>query len=512
MSTASARRADSTPAGPAPEAARRAWWAQPYLWFALPALALLLAACATLPWGGDYGIHFATLERLRADLTAPGNPMVDANTASPYYSPWTVLLAALADAGGLKTATVLSLGGVVAVLVLLTGIWRFARALSAARWAPVLFGLCFLLLWGAQLFAWSGFLPLASLVVSIAYPSTLAWGMTLHLWAFVPRTAERGWPLRPTLALGFFAAVILLVHQFTGVVMLLGTAAFAVSAWRRLRDDRGWLRLLAGVALMAVLLVVWPYYPFFGLTSPPGENAIHHALYQNVVVRYGLAALGLPAMVLRWRRNRLDPLLLLFAACAAIWLFGGLVGAYALGRVLPGAMLALQAALAVELAEGCQGLRALRRVLVPISCLALGFGAWVQGASVSYAFTGSEKDAAQAHLQNFQLLDGYAWVTRYVKRGQVVMTDDYYAQRRVPAYGAYVVYCPYPDPFLKDWQARQDDDRAFFDPTTSPAERAALLKKYHAGWIIAQRGDLNFSPTYQRVARGPAGAVLYRVG
>jgi hypothetical protein len=151
-------------------------------------------------------------------------------------------------------------------------------------------------------------------------------------------------------------------------------------------------------------------------------------------------------------------------------------------------------------------------VLVPISCLALAFGAWVQGASVSYAFTGSEKDAAQAHLQNFQLLDGYAWVTRYVKRGQVVMTDDYYAQRRVPAYGAYVVYCPYPDPFLKDWQARQDDDRAFFDPTTSPAERAALLKKYHAGWIIAQRGDLNFSPTYQRVARGPAGAVLYRVG
>src|SRR5581483_9145353 len=121
--------------------------------------------------------------------------------------------------------------------------------------------------------------------VSIAYPSTLAWGMTLHLWAFVPRTAERGWPLRPTLALGFFAAVILLVHQFTGVVMLLGTAAFAASAW---------LRLLAGVGLMAVLLVAWPYYPFFGLTSPPGESAIHHALYQNVVVRYGLAALGLP--------------------------------------------------------------------------------------------------------------------------------------------------------------------------------------------------------------------------
>jgi hypothetical protein len=509
MSTTSARRAGSTPTGPAPDLPR-AWWAQPYLWLSLPALALLLAACASLPWGGDYGIHFATVERLRLDLTAPGNPMVDASTASPYYSPWTVLLAMLASATGWSTSTVLSVGGAVAVLVFLSGVWRFTRALTPARWAPVLMLPCLLLLWGSQLFAWSGFLPLASMVVSIAYPSTLALGLTLHLWAFLPRTIERGWPLKRTLALGLFAAVILLVHQFTGVVMLLGTAAFAASGWRALRN-RGWLRLLAGVAVIAVLLGIWPYYSFFGLTSPPGEDAIHRALYDDITVRYGLAALGLPALAMRFRRNRLDPLLLLFLACAAVYVFGWVSGHYAFGRVLPGAMLALQAALAVELAQG-QGARLLRWVLAPLTALALLWGAWAQAVAVPYALTGSPHLVRKLGLQSFTVVNGYSWITRYVKHGDVVMTDDYYAQRRVPAYGAYVVFCPYPDPFLKDWQARSAATRTFFDPATGTAERDALLKRYHAGWIIAPRADSAFlSAAYQQVAKGPNGVVLYRV-
>src|ERR1044072_5183774 len=70
---------------------------QPVLHQALSAAAvlvvvLLLLRVVRLPWAGDLGMHAAVLERLHADPQHPGNPLVDADTPSPYYSPWMAAL------------------------------------------------------------------------------------------------------------------------------------------------------------------------------------------------------------------------------------------------------------------------------------------------------------------------------------------------------------------------------------------------------------------------------------
>ncbi|MEU0036119.1 hypothetical protein [Streptomyces sp. NPDC006333] len=487
-------------------------WTHPYLWTALPVLALLVTACVHLPWGGDYGVHAATIERLRDDPVHPGNPMVAENTASPYYSPSMLALALIAKATGWSTTTVLSLGALVAVSLLVSGVWRFTRALTSARWAPALLLLCVTLMWGTQLFAWSGFLSLSSLTRSVGYPATMAWALTLHLWAWLPRAAERDWPLPSTAGLGVFAAVIVLAHQFTGVTMLVGVAAFAVGAPRGAAARR-WPRLLVGAAVTTAVLAAWPYYPFFGLDNPPGEDAAHQALYANVLWRYGFVLLGFPAFALRLRRQRLDPLVLLFCGCAAVYALGRVTGHYAYGRVLPGAMFAAQAALAVEVAERSAG-PVLRRALTAVTALALACGLWVQGSALSYAVDRDASLARHFHLQNVELENGYGWIRPYVRSGSVTMTDDFFAQRRVPLYGGYVVFCPYPDPFLADWRTREADTDTFFASVTTPAERAALLAKYHVNWIIQTPGEqrVDLSRWYPRVATGPTSEVLYRVG
>ncbi|WP_320778991.1 hypothetical protein [Streptomyces sp. CRN 30] len=153
---------------------------------------LLLALCVVrLPWIGDLGLHAATVERLRHDFVHPGNPLVDADTPSPYYSPWTLLLGVVAKATGASVFVVLRLGAAVALALLVTGVVRYVRTLSARPAAPPLALLCLLLLWGTRPFAWSGLLGLESLALTVAYPSVCATGLAFHLWAW----AARGkWP------------------------------------------------------------------------------------------------------------------------------------------------------------------------------------------------------------------------------------------------------------------------------------------------------------------------------
>ncbi len=83
---------------------------------------LLLLMVVRLPWSGDLGMHGAVLERLRTDLLHPGNPLVDEDTDSPYYSPWAVALALVAKATGWGTFGVLRLAGLAGLVALGTGI------------------------------------------------------------------------------------------------------------------------------------------------------------------------------------------------------------------------------------------------------------------------------------------------------------------------------------------------------------------------------------------------------
>ncbi|MCT7356204.1 hypothetical protein N4P33_29245, partial [Streptomyces sp. 15-116A] len=193
---------------------------------------LLLAVIVRLPWAGDLGMHAATLQRLRHSPLDPGNPLVDADTPSPYYSPWMLLLGLLAKATGWSVFVVLRAGAVLGVALLVTGVWRYVRTLSAHRAAPALALLSLLLVWGTTPYAWSGFLGLNSLALTVAYPSTFALGLAFHFWAWlgVALRASGGWAT--WLGLGALWAMILLCHQFSGVVATAGAGATLLAARR----------------------------------------------------------------------------------------------------------------------------------------------------------------------------------------------------------------------------------------------------------------------------------------
>ncbi|MGW2826058.1 hypothetical protein ACWC24_34445 [Streptomyces sp. NPDC001443] len=480
------------------------------VWAAALGLTALLVALATrLPWNGDLGVHAAVLERLHTDLLHPGSPMVDAPVASPYYSPWTVLQALFARATGADTFTVLRVAALVNVALLVTGVWRFTRTLSGHTDAPPLALLCLTLLWGPPLFAWSGFLELGSLAITIAYPSTFVIGLSFHFWALLGRAVTGPAGPRVFALLGLLWGVMLLSHQFTGFVATLGGAALL---WTAGVGRQLWLRLAIGTLVGAALLVAWPYYSIFKLLGDNVLDPWHAPLYEQLPSRLCLALLGAGALWLRWERNRRDPLVAFFLLGVATVAYGGVSGHLSWGRVLPAVLIPAHIACAIAVVEGHWS-RSRRKALAGLLAAALAFGAWTQSTALGYVVP-HELLPEAVRAKAWPSRSGYAWAMRWVHHGDTVMTPADIASQ-LPAHGAYTVAPAYPDTFLPDSDARWAATNTYFSADASRPDRLSALHRYHAAWVlqwpVGQGGMPPDDPALRLTATGPAGEVLFRV-
>lgn len=468
-------------------------------------LALLVLVIVRLPWAGDLGMHAATVQRLRHSPLDPGNPLVDADTPSPYYSPWMLLLGTVARIPGLSVFVVLRLAAAAGLALLVTGVWRYVRTLSAHRAAPALALLSLLLLWGTTPFLWSGFLGLNSLALTVSYPSTFTLGLAFHFWAWLTGALRReaGWPA--WLGLGALWAVILLCHQFSGVVATAGAAATVLAARRPGRAV--WPRLGAGLLVGAVVLWAWPYYDFFALSGAgSGLERVHRVLYGHPVARFGLVLLGVAALVPRGRRDRRDPLVAFFALGALVVAAGWLSGHYSWARALPAALVPAQLAAALE-AVGA-GRRWLRAGWTALLAGALLVGGWAQAGTLGYVVP---RGALPAVVEDRYRVPwaGYHWITPWVRYGDVVMAEGRPA-RQIPAYGPYTVAPGYPDFFLPDEERRVSVTEAYFEERTPASVRRGTEREYGVRWVVDHTGALD-DAGLRAVARGPEGQVLYAV-
>jgi alpha-1,6-mannosyltransferase len=499
------------------------WWREPFV--AVSAVLVLIAIGVSVrqPWVGDFGIHAGTIERLRIDLINPGDPMVAASGPNAYYTPYTLVLGLVARITGWSGRTVLAVAGPLVLMVFLAGLYRFVGALVPSRPAARLGALLTVLLaWGSTPLAWSGFVSLYGLPLTTAYPSFAAVGLTLLLWAALHRALHRGRPVWWYALLGLGAGVITLIHPFTAVVAGFGALAIAVSA---ARDRAAWLSLGAATLAAAVVVFSWPYYRFVDLLRAQGYDAIHQPLYTHALGYFGLSAIGLPALWLRWRRDRLDPLVLLFALCGLTVVAGGLTGHYALGRAWPGVLIATQLALGIELAAvAWRSLFAGRRS-VPASAwamrlwavgsvLVLAAGLWYQAGNLLLALPSSHRLSTMGkELHTTTPGSDLGWVRERAQVGDVVLTDRAGYLQALPEYGLRTVAPAWPDPFLSNVDTRRSDAARMLDAATPASVRAELLQRYNVTWLLVARVDSRPVSTWGlRLAEtGPAGERLYAV-
>lgn len=459
-------------------------------------LIFFVAVAVRLPWADDLMLHMAVLKRLMQDPLHPGNPVIDIGGSSIYYSPFMVVLALLGKAFGLSAYTMLKLAAVVNVALLVTGVYRFVRSLSQARWAPPLAMIGLLFWWGTNVVAFSGFLSLISLGDTEAYPSTLATALTLHVWAWLNDGGRTLRSPRRAIGIGVLFGLILLIHQFTGLSALVGSAAILVTQHRIVRTKIAATSLALGLVACAAVVAIWPYYHLWSVNQ--GEldalDPIHHALYANVQTWYGIGiVLGLVALGLRWWRNRTDVLVLMFIGVGGVVAYGKVTGHWSYGRSWPMLMLVAQIAVAIALAEAVR-VRTRWAWGVPVA-LATAIGAGTQ-------FSGG--------FENLPHLDK---LSKYFTPTAVVAASAQDAMYEAAAHGSYSVTAPWYLPEIPRTvqSERNAAVKAIFSSRTSAAERMSLLEKYDVTWVLLEPQQPLPTGLSAHLTAQESGYLLYKV-
>jgi hypothetical protein len=479
--------------------------------------AFLVAVAVRLPWADDLMLHLAVLQHLMRNPLHPGNPVLDLGGSSIYYSPYMVALALPGKLLGLSAYSVYKLSAVVNVGLLLTGLYRFVRTLSDARWAPPLALLGLLFWWGTTAFAWSGFLSLISLGDTEAYPSTLATAMTLHLWAWLYDGGRTLRSPKRSLGVGALLGLILLIHQFTGLSAVIGCGAILLAQYRLVLSKPVLRNLALGLAACAVVIAIWPYYHLWSVSGGQVDvlDPVHKPLYTHMNVWYGMGfVLGAVALVLRWWRDKMDVLALMFLGLFAVVAFGLVSQHWSFGRSWPMLMLILQVAAAVAAAEAKPG-RMRWTWTVPVAVIT-GFGVWTQFGAllflVPYSAQQSVSKALGTHgwIQSIPHLDE---LDSYFKPNEVMAAPSILGQFEISAHGSYDVTTPWFLPGVPEATQRQlyHVDEALFADTTTVAQRATLLTQYKVSAVLLIPGDTLPSGFPAVLVAQQAGYRLYRV-
>ena len=83
----------------------------------------------------------------------------------------------------------------------------------------------------------------------------------------------------------------------------------------------------------------------------------------------------------------------------------------------------------------------------------------------------------------------YDWAARHIGPGEVVITDGYHAVHAIAGYGPSLAAPAWPDAALDERERlrRVADVHAYLDPGSTRAERAAIVRRYHARWLLLTR-------------------------
>ncbi len=487
------------------------------------ALLLLLAVTAKHgEWVSDSWIHAATVSEVARHPWHPLEPLTGEHAPFAYFSPWAMLLGWLMRLTGLPVFTVLTGAGLAGTGLLLASWYRLVRAWTSAPWAPVHCLLLLLLLWGTGAWFWSGFPALGTLTVGFTWPSVLAAAGWFETWRAALRL-----DILPTrrlmLLFTLLPGLILLIHPFTAV---LAAVSVGITLLGRLRAAPRRIAIIAVASLVSGLLAA--AWPWISLPAMFGDQAvfdtIHHPLYRDLAQHYLLLALTAPALLLRLRRDRSDPLFWTALVCAAGLTVGYLTRTWSLARLGPGVALPGQLALGVLLAEAWTARRqrhstAVRvggTVLGTLTCLALLVGCYANAWAIARAVPGDARRSHAERATDAQLpYPPMSWISAHVATGEVGVANYWFVRRQFPVYGLRTVQTPWPSPGVPDEARRTADEARILGwSSTTARQRSQLLAHYRVQWIIwrptAHTRQWPY-PGARLVTCGPQGMSLLRV-
>ena len=288
-------------------------------------------------WAFDFWWYLAAVREFAEHGFAATHPLVTDASDDPYLNPYTFTLGLITAIGWWEASTTLVVAAIANLGLLLTGLVRFATAITGRAIAGPLLVIATLLFWGLNPWRFAGFFNLNALGYVLPLGSTFAAALALLLLAALRRWQQGDHRGRHLVTVAGCTPLILLVHPMTATWTAAIAVGFVLAA--PLRERATWIPV-AVAAGGAALALLWPYYPVTEIAANAAAfNASNAAMFRDVLTRTVLALPGVVILVVRLAHRRRDPLALGFAIVAGLYAVAWVTGTFALGRVLPGVVL-----------------------------------------------------------------------------------------------------------------------------------------------------------------------------
>ncbi len=436
---------------------------------------------------GDFWEHNAVVKELATNPFSPHHPQLLLNAPHAFYSPYSLTVGLLARLLNNDSILALSIAGIINLIMLLFALNLFLKELFKNE-AVVFYSFLFIpLYWGLTSWYFSGFFNLESLSYNVSYPSTFsAWLLFITL-TYLIRFSKSHNKLY-LIPIVIFITLVQISHPLTYIVLITGIIAFSIG----LNDFKRIELLFVFLTIIIAfgLSVLWPYYPYLKLILSDSNlfNARNGIMYDSVISKIYPLFICIPLLFLRLKQNRRDSISIFFIGLALIYLFGGITGKYALGRVISYAVLILQIILANYVAEIENGLKFAK---FKSHTLKFSFSIFIILVLFPFSYNAMINTASHALHKLKNNYEQYAFLSRYTKQYDLILAD-LNTSWMVPSFGGKVIASEKPLPFVKDEKSRQNDINSFFNSKTPLPAKIAIVQKYDVNYLLLNKKEDNW--------------------
>jgi hypothetical protein len=438
-------------------------------------------------WSSDVWQHAATVEAFGADPLGPNHPLTVGLASDPYLlNLWGLGWGTVARVTGLSTFTVLQGAALANAVFVAVALYRLVRTLDARAWSPALALASMLLLWGPSTWRWSGYPSLNAIGFGLPYPSYTAFALFLFGITTALRLRHTRARTGPPWGLAIICAGATLCHPSTGAALCASVVVVAlvspIDRWSLTRDT------VLAVAIAGLIVLLWPFgHAWELLGAPEAFDAINRPVNENLLRSAGLALVAAPWVLWRLGGEHASAVRAVVVLNLTISAIGFLGGPSVAGRCLPFALVLIQVAFAIAIAEYASDRR--HRWA---AAAALG----VVAAIGTYGARGALPRLIPSQLLPARIADDDRLVRTSTVAADVpdVPIDEPVAlavgasSRHLVAAGVRVVVPPYPVAALDDGERerRQRDTAAFL--SASPADQQEILDRYDIDIVVVASG------------------------
>lgn len=428
--------------------------------------------------------HTAVLRELMSAPFSPSNPHIPTDEPSRYFTPINILAALIGKIFGFQPWQVFSFTGAIMCLGLCASCWLFAKTYFRSTAAPTIFLTILLFGWGLQ-FGHVGMHNFATFTSSAGYPATQTFVLGIFGWFLCAAALDDTHHIsRHALGVMLITAILIISHQFSAFLMLIGFGSFIV--FHLAADTSRKIILLAAILAGGVLSLFWPYFSpldvILSASDPrwnsPQESLNNFLYWATIAAPAFIGVFGLYNRKTRqWRLEIVSALAFFFLTYAVLAATGSSIA----HRMPPAIILYLQLGLCwAVLSSGIlEKVQNAHRLIFAL-CIGLAM------------FNGS-----LARIDNLHTRAEYGPMLVSVEKMRSAVPTDAIAfatEHAVFPYqstGRKVVSIPRPEPVAPSLAERQSATDTFFAAETSARQRDALVQKWNASHIVFAPLDIS---------------------